>query len=142
MIVVSMFPFETGALVPCRIVGMLEAESNLGPNAQVICIPLNEPRMRHINDINDIPEHLKNEMYNYYANYKALEDKDSWNIVKSWHCKEDAEIVVRRAYDTFFMMGVRMEELEKRLEAESKAKITLEERLNSIERRLEQLSGN
>mmetsp|Transcript_37395 Transcript_37395/g.6706 ORF Transcript_37395/g.6706 Transcript_37395/m.6706 type:complete len:114 (-) Transcript_37395:71-412(-) len=113
-----MFAFETGTLVPCRVVGLLEAESNLGPNAQVICIPLHEPRMRHINDIDDIPEHLKNEMYNYYANYKALEDRDSWNIVKSWHPRLEAEIVVRRAYDTFFMMGVRMEELEKRLEAE------------------------
>lgn len=136
VVIIAMFGLVAGALIPCRVIGKLELQTNKGPDAQIVCVPEKEPRLRHMETIEDVPQHIKDEIFNFYANYKTLEDANSWNIVRGWTGKTEAETTLRRAHDRFYMYGLRMEEMENRITQESREKAVLQARVEELESRL------
>lgn len=133
IIILSYFELECGSLVPCRLVGKLDVEDERGPDSKMVAVPVGEPRMAEIKDIEDIPRHLKDEIYNFYQNYKVLEDKHSWTRVKDWHNKATAEQQLRRSHDRYFLYGVRIEELQNKLATEQQAKQELAQKVTHLE---------
>ena len=61
-----------------------------GPDAKVLCVSSHDPRFANYKDINDLPEHLLDEVGNFFEVYKLLEpNKDT--TVKGWEGREAAE---------------------------------------------------
>jgi inorganic pyrophosphatase len=61
-----------------------------GPDAKVFCVSSNDPRMNPYVDIEDLPEHLLDEVGNFFEVYKLLEpNKDT--TVKGWEGRTAAE---------------------------------------------------
>ena len=42
---------------------------------KILGVPINDPRFKDVNDINDVPKHLLDEIAHFFKEYKNLEGK-------------------------------------------------------------------
>jgi inorganic pyrophosphatase len=62
-----------GVHVWARPVGVLEMVDEAGPDAKVLAVPFGDPRWDDLQDLLDIPAHLREEIDHFFDVYKALE---------------------------------------------------------------------
>jgi inorganic pyrophosphatase len=48
-------------------------EDDAGPDAKIICVPHGDPRWDHVQDIDQLPDHLTDEIGHFFEVYKQLE---------------------------------------------------------------------
>lgn len=133
VIIISVFDLAPGCLVRCRVVGKLEIEEETGPDSRIVAVPEYEPRLSDVVGIDTIQRHIKDEIFNFFQNYKMLEDRQSWTRVKTWKDKESAERFIRGAHERYYLYGLRIEEMESKLAAEASQRRALEARLQDLE---------
>jgi inorganic pyrophosphatase len=66
-------PTFPGCLICCRAIGMFRMRDEKGGDDKVLCVPTAEPRMEHLQDIDDVEEFYKLEIQHFFEVYKALE---------------------------------------------------------------------
>jgi inorganic pyrophosphatase len=66
----SVFP---GCWVSARPIGVFWMEDEKGPDAKIICVPLDDPRWNDVRDLDDMSEHLRREIHHFFDVYKTLE---------------------------------------------------------------------
>jgi len=66
-------PTFPGCWVAGRPIGVFWMEDEKGPDAKIICVPVDDPRWESVRDLDDIPEHFRDEIHHFFDVYKALE---------------------------------------------------------------------
>ena len=66
-------PVFPGCWVSARPIGIFWMEDEKGPDAKIICVPLDDPRFDQVRDLRDMPAHLRSEIHQFFDIYKALE---------------------------------------------------------------------
>src|SRR5690348_10139776 len=66
-------PTFPGCLILCRAIGMFRMRDEKGADDKALCVPATDPRMAHLNDIEDVPEFDRLEIQHFFEVYKALE---------------------------------------------------------------------
>lgn len=91
VMVVSSYPVQAGALLPSRIIGMLEMEDEAGSDNKIIAVPTSkvDPFYASINNIDDLNDATKNLIKHFFENYKNIEP-GKWVKVKNFLDKEAA----------------------------------------------------
>src|SRR5690625_3149775 len=58
VLVVTPFPVQTGSVIRCRAIGMLQMEDEEGGDATVLAVPVNKlyPAYAHLKDPQDLPD--------------------------------------------------------------------------------------
>jgi len=94
----SSFPTFPGCIVEAEPVGLLEMEDEAGIDTKILAKPLEkiDPRFKEIKDINDLSEHLKKEIREFFENYKRLEP-EKWVKLNEFKGKEVAEKLILKA---------------------------------------------
>jgi inorganic pyrophosphatase len=90
------FPVYPGVVVNVRAVGVLPMEDDGGMDEKILCVPAKDKRWEHIQDINDVPEQTKNEIYHFFEHYKDLEP-GKWVKLGEWANKAEAERLIAEA---------------------------------------------
>lgn len=82
---------QSGVIIPCSVIGMLEMTDEAGVDTKLIAVPTKkiDPLFGAWTDINDVPEPMKNKMRHFYENYKTLEP-GKWVKLKEWKDKATA----------------------------------------------------
>ena len=90
----STFP---GCVIPCKIIGMLDMEDESGIDYKIIAVPDDkiDPRFKHINSMDDLTEHQKKEIQEFFETYKRLEP-NKWVKVVGFKSKEEAEATIEK----------------------------------------------
>lgn len=93
----STFP---GCIIECRPVAILRMRDSEMHDDKLVSVPAQDPRFDHIEDVADLPAHLRDEIEHFFLTYKNLEPKPAvasqgWNDVKV------ASRVIERARATF-----------------------------------------
>jgi inorganic pyrophosphatase len=65
--------FPPGCLIQARAIGMFCMRDKNGNDDKVLCLPVGDPRMRHLRDIDDVPEFERLEIEHFFSIYKDLE---------------------------------------------------------------------
>lgn len=88
-------PLHPGVVVNVRPIGLLEMEDESGVDAKVIGVPTSksDPFWGHINDIDDVPEPVKDKIKHFFEHYKELEP-GKWVKLKNWKGKSAAHTEV------------------------------------------------
>jgi inorganic pyrophosphatase len=86
-------PTFPGCQVNARVVGVFWMRDNEGPDAKLLCVPADDPRQSHIQNLDDVPEHLRNEIGHFFDIYKALEP-DKCTDIGGWQDRFSAEAAV------------------------------------------------
>lgn len=75
-------PLHPGVAVDVRPIGVLVMSDDKGQDEKILAVAKDDPRMKHINDLTDVPEHIRNEIAFFFESYKILEKKmtkiDGW----------------------------------------------------------------
>jgi inorganic pyrophosphatase len=82
--VISTHPISRGTVVTCRAVGMMDVIDRGKEDHKIIAVPLSEPRLRHIQELEDVPENYINALKSFFA-----------ELVKQWH----KDIVIKGFFD-------------------------------------------
>ncbi|MDP6969688.1 MAG: inorganic diphosphatase [Gammaproteobacteria bacterium] len=91
VLVVTPYPVVPGSVIRCRPVGVLNMTDEAGEDAKLIAVPHEKLTQAYndVRDINDVPELLRNQIKEFFENYKNLE-KGKWVKVESWEGAESA----------------------------------------------------
>ena len=98
VVIISSFSVNPGAIIPVRPVGMLQMEDEAGIDHKIIAVPAEkiDPEQKNINDIDDVNEHIKDKIKNFFNNYKALEP-NKWVKTKDFLGKKEAQEEIKKS---------------------------------------------
>jgi inorganic pyrophosphatase len=98
------YPVFPGVVVNVRTVGVLEMEDDGGIDEKLVCVLTKDPRWQHIQDINDVPDQIKNELRHFFEHYKDLEP-GKWVKVGEWKGRDVAERLIAESIERFKTEG-------------------------------------
>jgi inorganic pyrophosphatase len=93
----STFP---GCRVAVRPIGVFWMQDESGPDAKLLCVPVDDPRWSDTVGIDDLPRHLLDEISHFFDVYKDLEP-DKNTDVRGWEDSESAESVLASAQERY-----------------------------------------
>lgn len=98
VMVISTYPVQAGAILPSRVIGVLEMEDEAGIDNKIIAVPVQkvDPAYAHINDLSDLSDSTKNMIKHFFENYKSTEP-GKWVKVKNFLGKEEALREIRES---------------------------------------------
>lgn len=85
VLVVTPVPLINGAVIPCRVVGMLKMTDESGVDAKLLAVPINKltKLYQSIETYEDFPEHLLLSLEHFFKHYKDLEE-GKWVKIEGW----------------------------------------------------------
>ncbi|MDP2641324.1 MAG: inorganic diphosphatase [Candidatus Yanofskybacteria bacterium] len=91
-------PTFPGCVVKAEVIGYLEMEDESGIDHKVLLVPTAklDPRWAHVQDINDLTEHQRAEVKDFFETYKRLEP-NKWVKIKDFKSKKEAETIIEEA---------------------------------------------
>lgn len=101
-VLISSFPTFPGCYVQARVIGVFEMEDEAGIDNKILALPEEkiDPRLAHIKELADLPEHLKKEIKEFWETYKRLEP-GKWVKLKNLKGKEEAMKLIAQAQKRF-----------------------------------------
>ena len=85
VLVVTPVPLINGAVIRCRVVGMLKMTDESGVDAKLLAVPTNKLSKMYssIQTYNDLPQHLLLSLEHFFNHYKDLEE-GNWVKIEGW----------------------------------------------------------
>lgn len=92
VLVITPVPVISGAVVPCRVVGMLKMTDEAGVDAKLLAVPTTKLSKMYDNvkTYEDLPRHMLMSMEHFFEHYKDLEE-GKWVKVDGWVGPEEAK---------------------------------------------------
>src|SRR5579884_633899 len=88
-------PTFPGCGVIAKPVALMELQEQGEPEPKVLCVPCQDPNWQHIDDLEDLPEQLVEEVGHFFVAYKKREGHQV--EVKAWSSREAAGKVLEEA---------------------------------------------
>ncbi len=104
VVLLTTYPTFPGCVIKARPIGVLLMSDEAGGDNKLIAVPVDkvDPRFKEIQDINDVNEHLKKEIQNFFAEYKKLEEEKYKHVkVEGFKGKKDALEIVKKAVEKY-----------------------------------------
>ncbi len=91
VLVVTPIPVLSGAVVRCRVIGMLKMTDEAGVDVKVLAVPIDKVSKiyQSIETFEDLPKHLILSLEHFFQHYKDLEE-GKWVKLDGWAGKEQA----------------------------------------------------
>jgi inorganic pyrophosphatase len=84
---------DPGCVIRVRPVAVFWMRDEHGPDAKVVCVPAGDNRFDDVQDLTDLPAHLRDEIGHFFDVYKALEPGKDTEI-RGWQGRAEAEAEV------------------------------------------------
>ena len=75
VLVICSEPIDTNCLVRCYPIGMITMVDQNFFDEKIIAVPFSDPTYSSYHSINELPQHLMDEMIHFFSVYKTLEGK-------------------------------------------------------------------
>ncbi len=99
ILVLSSYPTFPGCIVDARVIGYLTVIDNKAHDEKVIAVVDKDPRFENINNLNDLTEHQKAEIKDFFQNYKTLQNIKV--VTKDFHDKAEAMDLISECKEAF-----------------------------------------
>jgi inorganic pyrophosphatase len=102
VLVLGEAPLAPLSMIKVIPVGVLHTEDEEGQDSKIVAIPTSkiDPSFSEVLDIEDVPQHLKNQIKHFFEHYKELE-KGKFVKVSGWEGKESAARKITEAISSF-----------------------------------------
>ena len=97
-------PTFPGCLIRSRLIAVYWMHDEEGPDAKLLCVPANDPRKAHLQELEDVPMHQIAEIWHFFDIYKALEPGKS-SESRGWERKKAAVTALEDARRRFAEQG-------------------------------------
>lgn len=100
VLVITPYPLVHHCMIKCRPVGILKMSDESGEDAKIIAVPIDKlsTEYRHINDINQVSQLLKDQIEHFFTHYKSLE-AGKWVKIDGWHGTDSAKAEILTAFN-------------------------------------------
>ncbi len=92
-------PTFPGCLIEVMPIGLFRMADEKGPDAKILCVPVDDPQWNKIQDLDQVNPHLINEIEHFFQVYKDLENKKVG--IEGWEDKDEALAVIGRAQQRY-----------------------------------------
>ncbi len=75
ILILSQITIVPMCIVSAKVIGVMRMLDGGEMDDKIIAVAENDMSINHINDITELPEHFKNELQNFFEDYKKLEHK-------------------------------------------------------------------
>ncbi|MCD6225916.1 inorganic diphosphatase [bacterium] len=93
---ITTYPTFPGCLLAARVIGGLEISDNNKKDYKIISVFKDDPRLKKINKITDLPPHFRKEIIDFWENYARLQPKKDIKVGK-WLSLKKAEKIIQLA---------------------------------------------
>ena len=102
VLVLSYDTFFPGTIVRAKPIGVLITQDEKGNDRKVLAVPHEkiDPRFKDINDVNDVPSSILDQIKHFFEHYKELEP-GKWVKVLGWERREKAIKIIKEAIDRY-----------------------------------------
>ena len=100
-------PTFPGCVIPVKPIALFRMEDDKGIDDKVLCVPLSDPAWNTLEELDDLPEQLQQEIAHFFSVYKDLEQKKV--KVDGWHSREEAVEEIRKARERWSEKGAQQE---------------------------------
>jgi len=100
ILVLNEYPLQAGAVINCRLIGVLIMEDESGMDEKLLAVPVSkvDPTFDEIKTIDDVSKATLAKIKNFFETYKMLEP-NKWVKVKEFQGKEDATRLLDEAIE-------------------------------------------
>jgi len=98
VLVITQYPVIPGAIITVRPVGVLMMEDESGMDEKILAVPISKLDITfdYIQNIDDVPEMLKEKINHFFEHYKKLE-KNKWVKIVGWENADKAKEIIAEA---------------------------------------------
>lgn len=89
-------PTFPGVVINCRAIGMFHMRDESGGDDKILCVPAKDPRVQHIQTLEDVSEFDRLEIQHFFETYKDLEPGKSV-AGAHWADRMTAERIINEA---------------------------------------------
>lgn len=102
VLVLGNVPIVPKAVIRARPIGVLLTEDEKGNDSKIIATALNDvdPSFSQVSDVEDIPDHVRNQITHFFEHYKELEEGKYVRIV-GWENREFAKEKIMKAMNMY-----------------------------------------
>jgi inorganic pyrophosphatase len=83
-------PTFPGCMIRVRVIAVFWMRDEQRADAKLLCVPANDPRKAHLQDLGDVPMHLIAEIWHFFEIYEALEPGKSLAGTRGWERRKEA----------------------------------------------------
>ncbi|HMO31937.1 MAG TPA: inorganic diphosphatase [Lacibacter sp.] len=99
ILVICSQPIQPLCLVEATVIGNMQMIDQGERDDKIIAVAAKDPTVKHIRDIDELPEHFFNELKHYFEEYKVLENKVV--EIDNFQSKEEAFRIIREAINYY-----------------------------------------
>ena len=96
VLVITRFPTFPGCVVEARPIALIDMIDTKEGDEKIVAVPVGDPQFASWNELEDIPEALKNEINEFFKTYKNLEP-GKFVEIQGWKGREEAEAMIKKA---------------------------------------------
>lgn len=102
ILVLNDYPIQAGAVIPCRLIGVLIMEDESGMDEKLLAVPSDkiDPRYKDIQSYEDLPKATLAKIKNFFETYKMLEP-EKWVKVQDFKDKDTAIRILEAAIENY-----------------------------------------
>jgi inorganic pyrophosphatase len=93
-------PTFPGCLVRARVIAVFWMRDEQGPDAKLLCVPADDPRHAHLQELDDVPMYEIAEIWHFFDIYKRLEPGKSTET-RGWERRKEATRALEEARRRF-----------------------------------------
>lgn len=98
VLVITPYPVVPGSVIRARPVGVLKMSDEAGGDEKLLAVPHEKLTQLYndIQDIDDVPQLLKDQIAHFFENYKDLE-KGKWVKIEGWENADSARAAIMKS---------------------------------------------
>jgi inorganic pyrophosphatase len=96
-------PTFPGCVIPVKAIALFKMEDDKGVDDKILCVPVSDPAWNTLEELDDLPKQLRDEIQHFFSVYKDLEQKKV--TVKGWYSRDDALTEIDAARERFRERG-------------------------------------
>ncbi len=102
ILVLNEYPVQAGAVIKCRLIGVLIMEDEAGMDEKLLAVPVSkiDPRYDDIKSWEDLPKATLNKIKNFFETYKMLEP-NKWVKLKDFKGIDEATKLLESAIKNY-----------------------------------------
>ena len=104
VLVITRFPTFPGCVVEARPIALIDMIDTKEGDEKIVAVPVGDPQFASWNELEDIPEALKNEINEFFKTYKNLEP-GKFVEIQGWKGREEAEEMIKKAIKNSLNQG-------------------------------------
>lgn len=93
------FPTFPGCVVKARPIGVMEFMDDGESDDKILCVPVDDIRFKDVQNLEDVPEPIRDEIAHFFKVYKELEGKTV--EVKAWHDVDKAKEITKASVEAY-----------------------------------------